>query len=332
MLVVTLYTRSGCGLCEQVKADLEALREQFPHQLVEVDIDSDPALQRTYLLEIPVVEIGPYRLKAPIDRKALAMTLGAASDRRSQLVSIDQGYAERVRRGQTLSGLDRLSIWFSRHYLAVLNLLLIIYLGLPLLAPALMRVGATGPARVIYAIYKPVCHQLGFRSWFLFGEQAFYPRAAADIPGLQTFEQVTGITDQTDPYHLDARNYLGDEALGYKIALCERDVAIYGAMIVFGLLYAATGRRIKPLSWLVWILIGMGPVGLDGFSQLFSQLNLDWLAWLPFRESTPFLRTLTGALFGFMTAWFAFPQVELSMQESRQFLLKKKAISDTTRD
>jgi uncharacterized membrane protein len=67
---------------------------------------------------------------------------------------------------------------------------------------------------------------------------------------------------------------------------------------------------------------------LDGFSQLFSQFNFPWLAaLLPYRESTPFLRVLTGALFGFSTAWFAYPYIEESMAETRQFFIKKFAVA-----
>ena len=84
MLTVTLYMREDCHLCEQAKEDLESLQEQYPHRLVEVDIDSDPVLQKAYLVEIPVVEVGPYKLKAPFDRQKLMMTLGAASDRRGR--------------------------------------------------------------------------------------------------------------------------------------------------------------------------------------------------------------------------------------------------------
>jgi uncharacterized membrane protein len=77
----------------------------------------------------------------------------------------------------------------------------------------------------------------------------------------------------------------------------------------------------------VWILLGLGPVGLDGFSQLFSQFDWNFLAtWLPYRESTPFLRVLTGSMFGFFTAWFAYPNIEESMRETRQFFLKKFAV------
>ena len=97
-------------------------------------------------------------------------------------------------------------------------------------------------------------------------------------------------------------------------------------MLLFGLIYGLTGRRLRGLHWMVWILLAIGPIGLDGFSQIISQLNLPWLAQvLPYRESTPFLRVLTGALFGFGTAWFAFPNIEESMRETRQFFIKKSA-------
>jgi uncharacterized membrane protein len=330
MLTVTLYTRKDCHLCEQAKADLDSIREKYPHRLIEIDIDSDPALQKKYLAEIPVVEAGPYALKAPFDKQKLMMTLGAAGDRRGQLDKLGrEDHLDRVRRGQEISRADRMMAWFSRHYLAVVNVFMLLYFGLPILAPTLMKAGAELPANVIYTIYKPLCHQFGFRSFFLFGEQPYYPLAEAEIAGVKTFEQVTGFQDLDDPTALSryqARQFTGNESVGFKMALCERDMAIYGAIVLFGLLYAATGRRIKPLHWVLWVLIGMAPIGLDGFSQLFSQMNWPWLASIvPYRESTPLLRLLTGGLFGLTTAWFAYPYMEESMAETRQFFIKKFA-------
>jgi uncharacterized membrane protein len=330
MLTVTLYTRKDCLPCDQAKADLESIQEKYPHRLVEIDIDSDPALQKKYLVDIPVVEVGPYALKAPFDKQKLMMTLGAAGDRRGQLDKLGRpDHYERVHRGQEISSGDRMMDWFSRHYLAVINVFILLYFGLPILAPMLMKAGATLPANVIYTIYKPLCHQFGFRSFFLFGEQAYYPLAEAGVAGVKTFEEVTSFQDLDNPAafsRFQAREFTGNETVGYKMALCERDMAIYGAIFTFGILYAITGRRIKPLHWTLWILIGMVPIGLDGFSQLFSQMNWPWLASLiPYRESTPFLRVLTGGLFGFTTAWFAYPYMEESMAETRQFFIKKFA-------
>ena len=219
--------------------------------------------------------------------------------------------------------------WISRHYLAVLNLFMLLYFGLPILAPVLMKAGAPLPANVIYTIYKPLCHQFGFRSFFLFGEQAYYPLEEAGIHGVKTFEEATGIQDLDNPaalhvYRLGSSP--GMKLLVIRWRLCERDMAIYGAIFLFGIVYALTDRRIKPLHWILWVLIGMGPIGLDGFSQLFSQMEWPWLASiLPYRESTPFLRVLTGGLFGLTTAWFAYPYMEESMAETRQFFIKKFA-------
>jgi len=330
MLNVTLYTRKGCKLCDEVKEELNALQAKYPHRLTEVDIESDSALIQNFGLEIPIVEAGPYRLKAPITRQKLEMTLGAAFDRKNQLEQLgDPEYLQRIKRGKQVTTGDRVSFWISRRYLLLLNLFMLFYVGLPFLAPTLMKLGAELPAKAIYRIYSPLCHQFGFRSFFLFGEQAFYPLAEANISGVATFEEVTGISRLDDPYSVTrfaARNYVGDETVGYKVALCERDSAIYFSILIFGIIFGLTGRRIKSLHWMIWLFLGLGSVGLDGFSQLLSQFDWEWLAVvIPYRESTPFLRVLTGALFGLTTAWFAYPNIEESMNETRQYYIKKFA-------
>jgi uncharacterized membrane protein len=331
-LNVTLYTREGCGLCDSVREDLRTLQHEFPHRLAEVDIETDEVLQKRYFDQIPVVEIGPYTLRAPITRQDLAMTLGAALDRRRQLIETNgEQYQLRVRKGQAGSFGDRIYYWLARHYLALLNVVLFLYVGLPFLAPVLMKAGATGAARVIYRVYSPLCHQFGFRSFFLFGEQPYYPLQEAGLSGVKNFQEVTGIEGVSNPYdvaRLQARQFTGSEGVGFKVALCERDVAIYGSMLLFGLVYGLTGRRLRGLHWIAWVLLALGPIGLDGVSQIVSQFNWPWLAEaLPYRESTPFLRVLTGFLFGFGTAWFAFPNIEESMGETRKLLIKKAAVS-----
>jgi uncharacterized membrane protein len=324
--------RKDCGLCDEVRRHLHLLQRKLPHRLSEIDIDSDAALLKAYFDQIPVVEVGPYRLKAPITRQALAMTLGAAKDRSGQLEQAGgDSYYDRVRKGKAVTGSDRIYLWISKHYLALLNLIVFLYVGLPFAAPVLMKTGATVPAGLIYKMYSPLCHQFGFRSFFLFGEQPFYPLKDAGLADLRTFEQATGYTDLGNPYsvsRLYARQYTGDTTVGFKVALCERDVSIYGAILLFGWLYALTQRRLPALHWTLWLLLALAPIGLDGFSQLFSQFNWPWLLrFLPYRESTPFLRVLTGTLFGFGTAWFAFPNVEESMAETRQLLIKKFALA-----
>ncbi|WP_420642377.1 glutaredoxin family protein [Candidatus Leptofilum sp.] len=66
MLTITLFTKEGCGLCDDVKSSLELLKPSFPHQLQEVDITKDGGLLQKYRYAIPVVKIGDVELAAPI--------------------------------------------------------------------------------------------------------------------------------------------------------------------------------------------------------------------------------------------------------------------------
>ncbi len=330
MIIVSLFTRKNCSLCDTALEDLEALQEEIPHKLLVIDVDDHPDLLAAYGDRVPVVEAGPYKKAAPFTRQELKMTLAAAQDRAASLHAKDPKRIEKIaQRGRTISGTDRFSYWISNHYLAVFNLLIFIYVGLPFIAPVLMNAGVEAPAKVIYRVYGAVCHQLAFRSWFMYGDQPAYPRDPANVESLTPFGEATGLSEaDTNQARFDARAYIGDETVGYKVAFCERDVAIYGAILLFGLIFAVSKRRLPPLPTLLWLIIGWGPIGLDGFSQLLSQPPFDtWaiLEWLPYRESTPFLRTLTGALFGFTTAWFGYPYMEETFVESRQMLAKKFA-------
>ncbi len=318
---VTLFSRSDCHLCESAIEDLHALQAEIPHELNIVKVDENPDLLAAYGERVPVLETGPYLLEAPFDRAKLRVTLAAARDRAQRLAEDDTPHqASRRQRAQTLSRADRLSYWIANRWLLALNLLVFLYVGLPFLAPILMNAGLPALARPIYGVYGFACHQMAFRSWFIGGEQSAYPREAAQVPGLQTYGTASG---QDEDSLLAARGFIGNEQMGYKVAFCQRDVAIYAAMLLFGLLYAATGRRLPALPWYLWVVIGMGPVGLDGFSQLLSQLP-GWAFW-DYRESTPLLRTLTGAIFGFTTAWFGFPVIGETMAETRLALATKIA-------
>lgn len=323
MIHVTLFVREECPPCEQAQADLQSLQEEIPHQLSVVNVENDQGLMNRYGSQLPVVEIGPYHLRSPFTRQDLKIMLSAARDRIDQIQRVDQeAYESRLEKGSNMSGGDKATRFISHHYLALVNGFLLLYFGLPFLAPVLMRSGSDLAATIIYRIYSPMCHQLAFRSWFLFGEQPFYPRELSGVDGgLISYEELSG-SNQVNLY--EARAFTGNEMVGYKVALCQRDVAIYGFMLLFGIVFAITGRKLKPLPWYIWIIVGMGPIALDGFSQL-PGLASNLPAWLPNRESTPLLRTITGGLFGWMTAWYLFPMLEATASEARKIFYRKEA-------
>jgi uncharacterized membrane protein len=241
-------------------------------------------------------------------------------------------------------GIDRGVYWLSKHWLAVFNSLIFIYVALPILVPVLMNAGLETPARVIYRVYSPLCHQMTQRSFFLFGDQYSYPRElagtdlrpiesyAGDIPEFENVE-----ADNWPAFFTAARRYLGDENLGYKMALCQRDIGIYLFVLVGGLLYAMLRNRfnIKPMPFLLFLIVGLGPIALDGFSQLFSYWStpLDGSDptgiaatiqnLIPLRESTPLLRAFTGAWFGLSLVWLAYPNVNESMKGTEKQLRVK---------
>ncbi len=327
MITVTMYVQKDNAACREAEAQLAAIQADAPHRLVKIDIAMDRHLSDRYRDIVPVLEIGPYTLKWPFKPEDLQVTLKAAQHRVDQLQKVDEdGYQVLVTRGQRMTGGDKFSLFVSSHYLLLVNLFIFIYLGLPFLAPVLMKENATLPANIIYRVYSLMCHQLAFRSFFLFGEQPYYPRELAGVPNTISYEQ---LTNEAQADFITARTFEGDTIAGFKVALCERDVAIYGAMVLFGIAYGMFRRKFRQIPWYAWVIIGMVPIGLDGFSQIPSAIP-GLPAWIPIRESTPMLRVITGALFGGMTAWYLFPMLEQTMQDTRRVLLRKQAIIDQT--
>ncbi|MBX3014500.1 MAG: DUF2085 domain-containing protein [Caldilineaceae bacterium] len=187
---------------------------------------------------------------------------------------------------------DGLIQGIARHWLAIFNGAWGLYLFFPLVAPVLMALGWYTPARLIYALYSFTCHQLPDHSYFLFG--------ADPVPLIPTLE-AGGMAPHLDL--VQRRQFIGNEALGFKVAICQRDLAIYAAVFLAGLTYAFLRPRLRQLRLWVYLILVL-PIAIDGLTQLVG-----------LRESNWELRTLTGALFGAASVWFAYPYVDDAMQE-----------------
>lgn len=55
---LTLYTREGCHLCEDLLHDLNQFEEFCQLEIQLVDVDSDPVLQEKYSVDVPVLAKG----------------------------------------------------------------------------------------------------------------------------------------------------------------------------------------------------------------------------------------------------------------------------------
>ena len=62
--IITLYSRPGCHLCEDMKAIIARAAAAMPGALYvdEIDISRDAELERRYGLKIPVLEIDGKRV------------------------------------------------------------------------------------------------------------------------------------------------------------------------------------------------------------------------------------------------------------------------------
>ena len=83
MIAVTLYSRPGCHLCDDMKAVVTNVARTIPLALEEIDISTDAALEAQYGLEIPVLMVegkkaAKYRISEDDLRRVLAGRAGQA--------------------------------------------------------------------------------------------------------------------------------------------------------------------------------------------------------------------------------------------------------------
>ncbi len=76
---LTLYHREGCGLCDQMLAELSALKSRYTFALEIVDIDEDPELRERFNVLVPVLAVdGDILCCHFLDRSALLDELASA--------------------------------------------------------------------------------------------------------------------------------------------------------------------------------------------------------------------------------------------------------------
>ena len=76
MIALTLYSRPGCHLCDEMKAVVGRVAQTIALSLEEIDISTDPELETRYGLEIPVLLVeGKKAAKYRIEEEELARVL-----------------------------------------------------------------------------------------------------------------------------------------------------------------------------------------------------------------------------------------------------------------
>jgi glutaredoxin len=78
VIALTIYSRPGCHLCDEMKAVVERVARRVPLTLEEVDISADRTLEQQYGPEIPVLLVdGKKAAKYRVTEEQLARILVA---------------------------------------------------------------------------------------------------------------------------------------------------------------------------------------------------------------------------------------------------------------
>lgn len=217
--------------------------------------------------------------------------------------------------------------WISNHWFAAFLIVYGVWVWLPFLAPILMKLGLTTAGNITYFIYSFFCHQLPERSLFFFGEKTMYPLA----------EIQAAWQDTSNPMIL--RKFVGNEAMGWKIAWSDRMISFYTSIWLFALAWWPLRRKLKPVSWWVFALLLL-PMIVDGSTHALSDLagiglgfrdTNQWLVALTNNALSPafyagdalgsfnsWARLISGLLAGLGLVWLAFPYIYQSQGLNQQ--------------
>lgn len=149
---------------------------------------------------------------------------------------------------------------------------------LPIFLVPLLAAAGNPAAGGLYWFYGLTCHQQVSRSICYF-------------PG-------SGLSDCSDvPAHYRAYEVQKGGMVGYPLPVCARDVGIYAAALLGGILmFFLKKTDCNAVPNPLWFIIALIPIGLDGGTQLIG-----------LRESTNFLRLLTGGIAGFAFSFYVVP-------------------------
>lgn len=231
---------------------------------------------------------------------------------------------------------NRWNYRLCRYWFLVFTIGFGVYVGLPFLAPLFMHWGWTVPGRGIYTLYSFLCHQLAERSFFFFGPKGMY--SFADLQSAQV--NVTNF--------LSLREFIGTQALGWKVAWSDRMVAMFTGIWLFSWMWWPLRNRMRPIPW--WLLgLLILPLAIDGSTHFISDLagigqgfrdNNAWLASLTQNSLPPtfyagdafgsfnsFMRLWTGLLFAIGIVFFGFPYLNAYFTDMGTYLKAKFKIA-----
>jgi len=175
---------------------------------------------------------------------------------------------------------------------AVFLFIILLWTSLIFIPPIAALNGDEELAYGFYSFHSGFCHQILNRSYCIFSD--------GTVGDCITDNTVVG-----ERFALTGRpHYVEIDGLkGWELGVCSRDVAIYLGILIGAVVYPFFRKlddtRVPPAIFYVIALI---PIALDGGTQI--------IGW---RESTNFLRLVTGFIAGFPIAFYLMPMFNISL-------------------
>ena len=175
-----------------------------------------------------------------------------------------------------------------------------LYISLALLTPILIIANMHPIARALYKAYSLFCHQNAYKSWILLRSQSPF--------GISLFPSFD--FDKLSFYNLlDPDKFIGAVESGWKTALCHRCTAIYLGVFTASLLYHVFKLQrlhVPLLHPAIYIIVGLLPIFLHTIVLPTTENTFLEIATI----RSHIMPTITGGLFGLMSVWFAFPEID----------------------
>lgn len=153
-----------------------------------------------------------------------------------------------------------------------ISVLVFLYVFVAFLAPISMKYGYESIGKGIYELYERFCHQRVERSLFIFGKSSFYT-----VAQLQEYDYLPSTSDSNSYPIYFGHDYVGNEDIGYKVAICVRDIGLYLAFAISGILIGLKKRTSVPWKWVVILIL---PIFLDiGLQWIVEIFRIDTFLW-----------------------------------------------------
>jgi hypothetical protein len=200
----------------------------------------------------------------------------------------------------------------SKYISEIVFIFLIIYLLVSIFAAIALKLGWDDIGDTIHKIYRIFCHQRIERSPLLFGSdpQIFY--TSEELKALGAIPEYNPHVPVIFSNEVFGYPYTGNANVGFKTALCIRDLALYVGMIALGSFYFARiyiKDTLTKFNWRIAVILMM-PMVLDVGIQIIAQV-FSWDFISDEYIGSISKRIVTGLLFGIGFGMIVFPNLKV---------------------